>query len=110
MPIRIDDAGRFLAQNEGKTPGAGLLLTLSSPGMFFRVVPLVSQDSAGRNHQIVVPFNTALTLVVHPSFYTVSDERGAALSRVVSTKIPLLVASGQKVSPINLTISGVGHQ
>jgi hypothetical protein len=26
VPIRIDDVGQLLAKNEGKTPGAGLLL------------------------------------------------------------------------------------
>lgn len=109
MPIRIDDAGRFLAQHEGKTPGAALLLTVSSPGMFFRLVPLVSQDQKGRDHQIVVPFNTALTLVVHPSFYNVNAASGLALSKAVSTKIPLLLAPGQQVTPINLTISGVSN-
>src|SRR5882724_11134675 len=65
VPIRIVDAGQLLAQNEGKTPAAGFLLGVSSPGFFFRRVPLASQDSSGRNYRIVVPFNTQLTLVLH---------------------------------------------
>jgi hypothetical protein len=109
VPIRIDDAGQLLAQHEGKTPGAGLLLTVSSPGFFFRLVPLASRDSSGRNYQIVVPFNTALTLVVHPSFYHVSSASNIPLSQTMSTKIPLLIATGQQVPPIKFTISGAGH-
>lgn len=108
VPIRIDDAGQLLARNEGRTPGAGLLLSISGPGLFFRLVPLLSQDLGGRNYQIVIPFNTALTLVVHPSFYHVSNASGAPLSQARSTKIPLLVATGQQVSPIRFTISGAG--
>jgi len=109
VPVRIDDAGRLLAQHEGKTPGAGLLLSVSGPGLFFRLVPLVSQDSAGRNYQIVIPFSTQLTLAIHPSFYGVSNASGAALPQAASTKIPLLVAVGQQVSPIRFKITGAGH-
>ena len=75
--------------------------------MIFRRVPLVSQEPGRRDHQIVVPFNTALTLVIYPSFYTVNAASGVALSKVVSTKLPLLVPPGQQVTPINLTITGV---
>jgi hypothetical protein len=109
VPIRIDDAGQLLTQHEGKTPGAGLLLGVSSPGFIFHPVPLTSKDSSGRNYQIVLPFNTALTLVIHPSFYHVNNASSVALSQTASTKIPLLVAAGQQVSPIKFTITGAGH-
>ncbi len=109
VPIRIIDAGGSLAQNEGKTPGAGLLLGVSGRGFFFHRVPLVSQDSSGRNYQIVVPYNTQLTLVLHSSFYHVNDANGVALSQTTSTKIPLLIATGQQISSIQFTISGVGQ-
>ena len=100
-----------MAQNEGKTPGAGLLLEVaaSSAGSFFRLVPLVSEDSGGRNHQIVIPFNTPLTLFVYATFYHLSDATGAPLSQGATTKIPLLVAPGQQVAPITFTITGVGN-
>ena len=106
MPIRIDDPGQLLAQHEGKTPGAGLFLNISGPGLFFRLVPLVSKDAAGWDYRIVVPFSTPLTVVVHPSFYRLNDALGAALTQNVSTKIPLLVAAGQQVAPIKFSISG----
>jgi hypothetical protein len=109
VPIRIIDAGQLLAQNEGKTPGAGLFLGVSSPGFFFHTVPLATQDSNGRNYHIVVPFNTELTLVLHSSFYNVNDRNGVALTKVGSTKIPLLVTTGQQVAPLQFTISGVVH-
>jgi hypothetical protein len=106
VPVRIDDAGQLLAQHEGKTRGAGLFLTVSSPGFFFRLVPLVAHDSSGRNYEIVVPYNTPLTLVVQPSYYRVNDASGAALSQSRSTKIPLLVPAGQRIPPIRFTVAG----
>jgi hypothetical protein len=109
VAIRINDAGQSLSQHEGKTPGAGLLLGVSSLGFIFRKVPLVAQDSSGRNYQIVVPFNTQLTLVLHSSFYHVNDASGFALSQAASTKIPLLIATGQQVPPILFTILAGGR-
>lgn len=109
VPIRIDDAGQLLAANEGKTPSAGLLVNLYGPGLFFRLVPLVSKDSGGRNYQILVPFNTSLTLMVHPSFYRLTDAKGVALSQSATTKIPLSFPPGQPVQPIKFTISGAAH-
>jgi hypothetical protein len=105
VPVRIDDPGQFLPQNEGATPRAGLLLMLSGPGLFFRLVPLVSQDSTGRSYQIVVPPNTPLTLLVQSSFYHLNDATGTALSQGGSTKIPILVTSGQQLPPITFTIA-----
>jgi hypothetical protein len=67
------------------------------------------RESSGRNYQIVVPFNTQLTLVLHSSFYHVNDANGVALSQAMSTKIPLLIATGQQVPPIKFTISGAAH-
>jgi len=46
VPIRIDDAGQLMARHERKTPGAGLLLSVSGPGLFFRLVPLMSGTRA----------------------------------------------------------------
>jgi len=109
LPVRINDPGGLLPQNEGKIAGAGLLLGVAWPGFLFRNVPFLAQDSGGRNYQIVVPFNTPLTLVLHSTLYNVKDVNGAALSQTKSTKIPLLLAAGQQVSPIKFTISGIGH-
>ena len=71
-------------------------------------MPLVSQDASGRNYQIVVPFNTQLTLVIHPSLYQVSDSAGRALGSGVSTTIPLLIPSGQQPALIKFGITGLG--
>jgi len=109
VPVRVDDPAQLMATNEGKTPGAGLFLCVRGPGLFFRRVPLVSTDSGGRNYQIVVPFDTGLTLMVHPSFYRLAAANNVALSQSASTQIPLLFSAGQQASPIKFTISGAGH-
>ena len=109
VPIRINDGGQLLDQHEGKTRGAGLFLSVSSAGLLSRLVPLVSKNGSGRNYQIVIPFNTPLTLVVRASYFIVQDAADTALSQATSTNIPLLVGAGQQLQPINFKISGVGQ-
>jgi len=109
IPIRVDDGGQLLEQHEGKTRGAGMFMSVSSGGLFSRLVPIVSKNGSGRDYQIVVPYNTLLMLVVHPSYFIVHDSAETELSQANSTNIPLLVGSGQQVKPINFKIVGVGQ-
>lgn len=106
LPVRVNDAAQFLPQHQGKAQGAGLLIGISSPGYIFRMLPILSQDSSGRNYQIVVPFNTQFTLVIHPSQYQVNDAAGNALNRSASTKVPIFIGSGQQAPSLVFNISG----
>jgi hypothetical protein len=107
VPIRIDDPGQFLSQNEGKAPGAHLLLGVDNDAFVFRPAPLTSQDANGRNHQIVVPFNSIVKLVVYSSFFRLSDSVGIPLPRA-GVALPVTVPSGQQPVTITLRVTGGG--
>lgn len=106
--MRIDDPGQLLDKHEGKTPRARLLIGLGSPGFVFRLLPVVSKDSGGRRHEIAVPFDTPLTLVIRNSYFQVDDEAGARLSSSQARVIPLTVRPGQQVATVKLTVKGAG--
>jgi hypothetical protein len=107
VPIRIDDPGHFLSQNEGSTAGAHLLLGVPNDGFTFHPAALISQDANGRNHQIVVPFNSPVNLVVYSTFFRLSDAAGIPLPRT-AVRIPVLVAPGQSPATITLKVIGGG--
>jgi len=109
VPIRVEDPGQFLSQNEGKIPGAHLLMGVADDGHAFRTVSLLSQDASGRNSQIVVPFGSAAKLVVFSSFFHLADDQGRPLAQAVSYTVPLTVPAGQQPAPIKLTVTGGGH-
>jgi hypothetical protein len=109
VPVRIDDPNQLLSQYEGNKPGARLLLGIASPGFVFRLVPVVSKDSTGRNQQILIPYNTPVKLVLSSSFFLVNDAIGIPLARTAATVIPLTVPSGQPVAPIKFTVTGTGR-
>ena len=105
LTVRIDDAGQLLNQHLGKTPGADLLIGISRPGQPFRPTIPVSQDATGRDNQFVIPFDTAVRMVVASSFFRLADAKGAAFAGV-STAIPITVPAGQQPQPIHVTVIG----
>lgn len=105
VPIRIDDPDQVLSQNEGRTPGAHLLLGVPNDAKVFRASPVISRDSSGRNHEVVVPFNSTVKLVVSSAFFRLADEAGIPLPGT-TVQIPVLAPAGQPPVPIRLKVTG----
>lgn len=109
VPVRVDDPGQRLSQHEGKTPGAHLLLGIDSDASVFQPASVASQDTAGRNYRIVIPFDLPVRLVVGSSFFQMSDAAGSPLPRTGSTGIPVTVSAGQSPGTIRLTVTGASR-
>jgi hypothetical protein len=107
LPVRVEDPGNILAQQEGKAPGAHLLLGVGNDALSFRPAPVLSRDASGRTHQIVVPFNSAVKLVVRSTFLRLSDGAGVPLPRG-TVHVPVFVPPGQTPAPIVLRVIGGG--
>lgn len=105
VPIRIEDPGQLVSQNLGKTTGADLLVGVPNDAMAFRSARVVSTDANGRNHEIVVPFNSPVKLVIYSSFFRLADEAGATLAGP-GAQIPVLAQSGRAPVPITLRVTG----
>jgi hypothetical protein len=109
VPVRIDDPGQLLSQHEGNTPGALLLLGVRNDALAFHSATVTSRDSNGRNHEIVIPFDTPVKLTAFSSFFQLADENGTALSPTASTAVPLTVPSGTTPSTIKFIVIGRGR-
>ncbi|MDQ2945860.1 MAG: hypothetical protein M3Y27_07960 [Acidobacteriota bacterium] len=109
VPIRIDDPGQFLSQNEGKTAGAHLLIGVGNDALVFRPLPVLPPGTSGANRQIVIPFNSPVKLVVFSSFFQLSDTNGLPLPKT-GAAIPVLVPSGTQPALIKLTVTGAGRK
>jgi hypothetical protein len=107
VPVRVEDPGNILAQNEGKAPGAHLLLGVGNEALWFRPASLLSRDASGRSHQVVVPFNSAVKLVVRSTFFRLSDGAGVPLPRG-TVQMPVFVPPGHTPAPIVLRVIGGG--
>jgi hypothetical protein len=109
VPIRIDDPGQLLSQHDGKTPGAHVLIGVGNDAFAFVPAPVISQDANGRNHQVVIPFNSQVRLVVQSSFFQLADGAGLPLAKARTISIPLAVSAGQQPAPIRLRVTGAGR-
>lgn len=105
VTVRVNDAAQLLTTHEGKSPGAHLLLGVSTDSHFFRAAGIISQDVAGRTYQMLVPFDRSINLSVASAFFQMSDATGKALLKS-GNLIPVLVPSGQQPPTVLLNVSG----
>lgn len=77
-------------------------------GFAFVPARVVSRDRNGKDHQVVIPFNSPVRLVVYSSFFQLADEAGVPLAKARSTYIPLTVPAGQQPPAIRLRVTGAG--
>lgn len=108
VPVRVDDPGQLLSQHEGKTPGALLLLGVHNDVFVFHPAAVTAHDSSGRNHEIVIPFDTPVKLTAFSSFFQLADANGNALS-TGSNAVPVTVPSGTTPNTVKFTIIGRGR-
>jgi hypothetical protein len=110
VPIRVNDPQQLLAQNEGITPGAHLLMGIGHPPFLFDDALIASQDTAGRTYQVTIPFGFAATLKIYSSFFRISNAAGVALPQGAVTAIPFTVAPGQPPPSFVFNVTGGGAQ
>ncbi|MBI1898206.1 MAG: carboxypeptidase regulatory-like domain-containing protein [Acidobacteria bacterium] len=108
VPIRLDDPGQLLAQDEGRTPGANLLIGVANDARWFRPAAVTSRDVGGKNYQVLVPFNSTVNIIVSSPFFQLADAGGVPLPRTRATAIPVTVPAGQQPAPIRLRVTGGG--
>ena len=106
MPIQIDDPGRLLAQHEGKTPGAHLLVGVAGSAPQFHPARVVSTDVGGRTYETVIPYSASVRLMVSSTFFQLSDSVGLALARTGSAALPVTVLPGQQAPVVKLVVTG----
>ena len=103
--VRVIDPGGLLAANEGKTPGAHLLVGVGMDNLVFRPAAILSQAGGTRTYQIAVPFDHPVKLSIASSFFQLSDITGKALAKF-GNLIPVLVPSGQEPPIVVLNLTG----
>lgn len=106
VPVRLNDPSGLLAQYEGKSASAQLLIGVENDASFFRTAPIVSTDSAGRNHQVLIPFGAPINLVICSPVFQLSNAAGIALP-TSSTSILIFVQRGDQAQTLTLNITGV---
>ena len=107
VTVRVNDAAQLLAAHEGKTPGAHLLIGVAGDSLNFSPADVVSQDAAGRNYRVLIPFDRTVNISVASAHFQLNDQTGRALPKFGNV-IPVRVTSGQQPPTVMLGIGGAG--
>jgi hypothetical protein len=103
LPIRVDDAQSLLPANEGKTPGAHLLIGVSG-GYHFEAAVIDSADNAGRNVSLLVPFDTPVPVTVQSNFFKLQDGSGNSLNK--TNAVPVTASSAAASTGFTVKVVG----
>lgn len=102
LNININDPGKYLSANEGKTKGAHLLVGVWS-GNLFIPTPVSTSNASGRMHSLIVPKLARLRATAFSKFYKIGDAKGAAFQR--SSSVPVIAGT---TAPTTVTFTILG--
>lgn len=113
----MDDPTGHLATHEGKTPGASMMVGVTTPSGFQHLQKTVS-DATSREYRLLVPYDKPLNLAVFSSFFKVNDDDGIArgaqpvtpgsAKAAVSAPLAVMVSQGAQAKTVNLHVVGAG--
>src|SRR5713226_5074984 len=88
-------------------PGASLSVLVAGSDILPVPVSVIKVDGKGRDHDIVIPFDTNLQLRVHSKVFAIADEKGAAVDKTNGAVVPIQIPSGTTPVKILFRITGV---
>jgi|SRR5271165_5710043 len=106
VPVRIDDPGQLLSRPPSGLMGAGLLIGFGSDTALFHALSLASADSTGRSYQVVIPFDTAVKLIIASPFLQLADASGLLIPSGATYQVPVLVPSGGTPPLLHFVVTG----
>jgi hypothetical protein len=103
LPIRVDDPQGLLSANEGKTPGAHLLVGVQG-GYNFEAAQIDSTDIGGRNISVLVPFDASVSVMVQSRFFKLQDTAGNSINRAGA--VPITASSAAPTAKFSIEVVG----
>ena len=106
VPVRIDDAGELLDKNEKTRAGAHVLVGVSTASGMFQPAEVKSGDKKGRNHEVLIPFDAPVKLVVQSALFQLANDKGVAIANGRS-ETTVTIPSGRSADPVTVKITGI---
>lgn len=81
LPVRVEDPGGYLEKHEGKTKDAYLAVGVQMGNGPLIPARLARKDRERRDYTVVVPFDSEVNVIAGSRFYTLEDDKGAAIAK-----------------------------
>jgi len=85
LKVRVNDPNASSPPPIGTTAANYLAIHVIGPSGLAQPVLIASQDAKGRDHTLVVPYDTPLKLLVHSSTFILKDASGNDLAETITT-------------------------
>lgn len=99
LQIVFEDKNRHLEKNNLK--GASLMAGAIGPNGMFNAAAVTEQNNEGQIQEVLVPYDTDLTVTVTSAKVSLADEKGVALDRqkggIERIRIPRGIGAGRRV-------------
>jgi hypothetical protein len=99
LKVRVNDPQKLLAPATGRFGGSQVSLSIAGPSAILQHIPMVNQDSTGRDHAIVIPFDTPHKLQIHTTNVVLKDSKGLDVddSTIVNVNVPQVGPTGSYI-------------
>jgi hypothetical protein len=85
LKVRVNDPNALLPAPIGATAANHLAIHVIGPSGLAQPVLIAAQDAKGRDHMLVVPYDTPLKLLVHSTTFVLKDATGNDLAETTTT-------------------------
>jgi hypothetical protein len=85
LDVHVNDPSALLPAPIGNIGGNDLAIHVIGPSGLAEPMPIASQNATGRDHILVVPYNTQLQLLIHSSSFALKDASGNVLAPTTKT-------------------------
>jgi hypothetical protein len=105
--VHFDDPSGKRASTEGKVEGAHVFAGVKSPTGMTLPTGVTKLANGGFDHDIVIPFDTTLQLVVFSKAFAIADDKGAGVDKAAGASVGINVPHGTTPPPKKFVITGV---
>ena len=106
ITVRVNDPGKVLSAVSSNRSSAEVSVLVAGPSGLMNRVPVLNTDSGGRNHAIVIAYDTPHRLFVHSDAFSLTDANSQP--RVAGAPTGIQVAHGDADVVVVVNVSGKG--
>ena len=106
VTIRVNDPAKLVSLPVGVNAGSALAIHMTGPTALSRSIPIISRDTGGWNHGIVIPYQTACKLWIQSSTLSLQDDKGKPLTAQASIGVNVAYGDAPLIYIVNVVGTG----
>jgi hypothetical protein len=103
LQVRVNDPASLLPVPAGVSGQNYLAVHVIGSSGLAEPMPIVSANATGRTHQLIVPYNTPLQVLIHSSTVALTDATGKPLAATSAINVTASTASPPPPIVVNVT-------